>query len=214
MLIVARGCVQQYSRRFTHFAASAVPKAVVRAIKSHSARASCSDRRSHTQTSAPSAVAHAASPALDLLAKPRATGRCQARDAVLTERGQRCVHPAPILQHSGAVMRLGRPCVVGAVQVAPTPRIRSREAPRHGESEAHGASKSRPSNLKLALVVYWYALALCTESSRHIRHIADGNCDLSEVASNGVRLQPVAIIWVYPASPLTTGRRDVRGRPR
>jgi hypothetical protein len=29
MLIVARGCVKQYSRRFTHFAAPAVPKAVV-----------------------------------------------------------------------------------------------------------------------------------------------------------------------------------------
>ena len=40
-------------------------------------------------------------------------------------------------------------------------------------------------------------------------------CDLTEVAApNGVRLQPVGIIWVYPASPLTTGRRDVRGRPR
>ena len=50
----------------------------------------------------------------------------------------------------GAVMCLGRPCVVGAVQVAPTPRIRPREVPRHGGSEAHGASKSRPSNLKLA----------------------------------------------------------------
>jgi hypothetical protein len=29
MLIVARGCVKQYSPRFTHFAASAFPKAVV-----------------------------------------------------------------------------------------------------------------------------------------------------------------------------------------
>ena len=29
MLIVARGCVEQFSRRFTHFAASAVPKAAV-----------------------------------------------------------------------------------------------------------------------------------------------------------------------------------------
>jgi hypothetical protein len=29
MLIVARGCVKQYCCRFTHFAASAVPKAVV-----------------------------------------------------------------------------------------------------------------------------------------------------------------------------------------
>jgi hypothetical protein len=47
-----------------------------------------------------------------------------------------------------------------------------------------------------------------------VRHHGD-HCDLSEVAApNGVRLQPVGIIWVYPASPLTTGRRDVRGRPR
>ncbi len=34
--------------------------------------------------------------------------------------------------------------------------------------------KSRPSNLKLALVVYWYALALGAESTRHIRQIAVG----------------------------------------
>ena len=113
---------------------------------------------------------------VDLLAKPRATGRFEVRVAVLTERRRRCAHPAPILpsRYSGPTMRLGRPVVVGAVQVAPTPRIRPREVPRHGGSEAHGASKSRPSNLKLALVVYWYALALCTESSRHNRHIADG----------------------------------------
>jgi hypothetical protein len=39
--------------------------------------------------------------------------------------------------------------------------------------EAHGASKSRPSNLKLALVAYWYGPAVCAESSRHIWHIAD-----------------------------------------
>jgi len=47
-----------------------------------------------------------------------------------------------------------------------------------------------------------------------VRYHGD-HCDPSEVAApNGVRLQPVGIIWVYPASPLTTGRRDVRGRPR
>ena len=107
-------------------------------------------------------------------AKPRAIGRCEASDAVLTERRRRCLHPAPILQHSGTLMRLERPCVVGAVQVAPTPRIRPREVPRHGGSEAHGASKSRPSNLKLALVACWYGPAVCAVSSRHIWHIADG----------------------------------------
>ena len=71
-------------------------------------------------------------------------------------------------------MRFGRPVVVGAVQVAPTPRIRPREVQRCGGSESHGARKSRPSNLKLALVVYWYALALGAGSSRHIRQIAVG----------------------------------------
>jgi hypothetical protein len=57
MLIVARGCVEQYSCRFTHFAASAVSTAVVWAAQSRSIRASCSARRSHTQTPAPSALA-------------------------------------------------------------------------------------------------------------------------------------------------------------
>ena len=217
---------------------------------------------------------------VDLLAKPRATDRCEARVAVLTERRRRSAHAAPILQHSGTLMRLGRPCVVGSVQVAPTPRIRPREVKRCGGGEAHGASNSQPSNLKLALVAFWHGLALCAESSRHIWHIrivnarpgartrlrstgrplpaysrrleslqaarslcdaygmhasrwqqqacvwnaASGgrcvryhgdHCDPSEVAApNGVRLQPVGSIWVYPASPLTTGRRDVRGRPR
>ena len=66
---------------------------------------------------------------------------------------------------------MGRPCVVGAVQVAPTPRLRPREVKRCGGGEAHGASNSRPSNLKLALVAYWYGLALCAESSRRIWHI-------------------------------------------
>ena len=71
-------------------------------------------------------------------------------------------------------MRLGRPCVVGPVQVAPTPRIRPREVKRCGGGEAHGASNSRPSNLKLALVAYWYGPAVCAGRSRHLRHIADG----------------------------------------
>ena len=40
-------------------------------------------------------------------------------------------------------------------------------------------------------------------------------CDLIEVtAPSGFRLPLVAVIWVCPASPLTRGRRDVRGRPR
>jgi hypothetical protein len=93
----------------------------------------------------------------------------------LTERRRGCVHPAPILQHSGDAMRLGRPCVVGAVQVAPTPRIRPRGVQRCSGSEAHGASKSRPSHMKLALVAYWYGPAVCAVSSRHIWHIRMAN---------------------------------------
>ncbi len=57
MLIVARGCVEQFSCRFTHFAASAVSEAAVWAAKSRSMHASCSARRSRTQTPAPSALA-------------------------------------------------------------------------------------------------------------------------------------------------------------
>ena len=98
-------------------------------------------------------------------------GRGEARDASLTERRRRCVRPAPIMPYSGAAVRLGRPCVVGAVQVAPTPRIRPREVPRHRGSEAHGASKSRPSNLTLALVSYWYGPAACAGRSRYSWHI-------------------------------------------
>ena len=65
------------------------------------------------------------------------------------------------------VLRLGRPYVLGTVQVAPTPRIRRREVQRHGGSEAHGAKTSRPSNPKLALVAYWYV----ADWNRQIRHI-------------------------------------------
>ena len=47
-----------------------------------------------------------------------------------------------------------------------------------------------------------------------VRHHRN-RCDLIEVtAPNGFRLQLVAVIWVCPASPLTRGRWDVRGRPR
>ena len=50
----------------------------------------------------------------------------------------------------------------------------------------------------------------------HMRVRCLGNrCDLIEVtAPNGFRLPLVAVIWVYHASPLTRGRRVVRGRPR
>jgi hypothetical protein len=65
----------------------------------------------------------------------------------------------------------GFPSLVGAVQVASTPRIRPREVLRYDGSEAHGANKSRPSNLKLPLVEHWYGSAVCAERSRHIRHI-------------------------------------------
>ena len=57
--------------------------------------------------------------------------------------------------------RLGRPYVFGAVQIAPTPRIRPREVQRCGRRRE---GKSRPSNLQLALVAYWYGLAVCAET--------------------------------------------------
>jgi len=112
-----------------------------------------------------------------VLARPRATVvAAQTND--LTERRRRCVHPAPNLQYPrGLSCVLGRPCVVGAVQVAPTPRIRPREVQRSGGgSEAHGAGKPRPSSLKLALV--WSRtgmdLLCASKRSRQIRHLADG----------------------------------------
>jgi hypothetical protein len=149
--------------RFTPFAASAVPKAVVWATQSHSIRASCSARRLHTQTPALSALAcrlfphsppnptfaplaeYRGLPAtrmakqgvvarisntdayactqpaqpVNLLAKPRATGRCEARDAVLTERRRRCAHPAPILPYSGPTMRLGCQSSLGLCRSLP-----------------------------------------------------------------------------------------------
>ena len=159
MLIVARGCVKQYSCRFTDFAAPAVPKPwwepPNRAPCVPAARTDGSIPRQ--QTTAPSALAARLPPhsppnptfallaeyrglpvsrpaehplvarissvdasvrtrpakPVDLLAKPRATGRCEARVAVLTERRRRSAHAAPILQHSGTLMRLGRPCVMG-----------------------------------------------------------------------------------------------------
>jgi hypothetical protein len=107
-------------------------------------------------------VACGQSISVDLLAKHRAIRRCESRDTVLTERRPRCVHPALILPYSGDVVCSERPRVFGAVQNAPIPRIRPREIQRCGRSEAHGASKSRQSNMKLAV---------CSESSRQIRHI-------------------------------------------
>ncbi len=90
------------------------------------------------------------------------------RDAVLTQSRRRCVRAAPIWQHSGAVMRLGRPCLE-AVQVAPTPRIRPREVQRYCEAhDLNDASMSRPFNLKL----HWSRLVwACRESNCQIQHI-------------------------------------------
>ncbi len=91
-------------------------------------------------------VACGQSISVDLLAKHRAIRRCESRDTGLAERRRRCVHPALILPYSGDVMCSERPCVFGAVQNAPIPRIRPREIQRCGGSEAHDASKSRQSN--------------------------------------------------------------------
>jgi hypothetical protein len=118
-------------------------------------------------------ILHAASPARrSALSKPRATGRCKARVALLTERRRRCAHAAPILSYSGPAMPLGRPCVVWAGHCAgrPYPSHLTSRSPACG-SEVHGASKSRPSNLKLALVASWYRIALCSARSRQLRHV-------------------------------------------
>jgi hypothetical protein len=147
---------------------------------------------------------------------------------------------------------------------------RPRRVQRSSGSEAHGASKSRQSNFKLALVAYWYGPAVCAGRSRYIWHIADGKrasgcshvtlstgrplpacsrrlasllaaCSLCyaygmhasrrqqqacvmNAAADGtcVRhhrnrcdlIEVAAMLRMYPASPLTRGRRDVRERPR
>ena len=97
-----------------------------------------------------------------VLSRPQATvAAAQTDDPVRAERRRRCILAASNWQYSGANMRLGRPYVFGAVQVAPTPRIRPREVQRCG---GRREGKSRPSNLKLALVAYWYGLAVCAET--------------------------------------------------
>jgi hypothetical protein len=116
-------------------------------------------------------MSHAASQSRRSACKAPSDRSLRGESRVLTERRRRCVHPALILQYSGEVMRLGRPCVFGAVQVAPTTRIRPREVQRYGGNEAHGASKSRPSSMKLASVAYWYGPVLRAESSRQIRYL-------------------------------------------
>ncbi len=171
-------------------------------------------RRSHAQTTAPSALAarltpHSPpNPTFALLAEyrglpvtrpaehaPRRADleyRCIGAHAASPARRSACEIPsdrslrgesrrsdgtATTLRSSRAdlavfrpAMRLGRPVahpvVVGAVQVAPTPRIRPREVPRHGGSEAHGASKSRPSDLMLALVGYWLRMVNARPGAR------------------------------------------------
>ena len=98
-------------------------------------------------------------------------------------------------------MRVRRPCVVGAVQVAPTPRIRPREAPLHGGRDAHGASKSRPSDLKLALVAYWYGPAVCEVSFRHIWHIADGKTRVRVLARDSKHRAASAGLFATAGEP-------------
>ena len=95
----------------------------------------------------------------ELLWEPRATGRCEARDAVLTERRHRCVRAAPILFRGchafGTSMRRWG-CA-------------GRSYPSHSTSrspamwrEAHCASTSRASNLKAGIgrVLVW-ACCVC-----------------------------------------------------
>ena len=77
---------------------------------------------------------------VDLVANPRARTCCEARVAVVTAR-RSCSIPGLICAWDVHMD------VVGAAQVAPTPRIPPREVQRYGGSKAHGASESRPSNL-------------------------------------------------------------------
>jgi hypothetical protein len=191
--------------------------AVLRAIKSHSMHASCSDRRFHAQTTASSALAARLFPhsppnptfallaeyrglpatrmaeqacsradlefrckvrtrpakPVHLLAKHRATGRCEESRRSDGKATRLRSFRADLALFRACHACLGRPWVVGAVQVAPTPRIRPREVPRHGGSEAHGASKSRPSNpgLKLAwsrTIVLVRACFVPTKLSSHL----------------------------------------------
>ena len=89
---------------------------------------------------------------------------------------------ATILRSCRADLAVFRGCFVvltsvrlWAVQVAPTPRIRPREVQRYDGSEAHGASKSRPSNLKPASVACWYGCAVGAKSNRPNRHVRKAN---------------------------------------
>ena len=71
------------------------------------------------------------------------SGRCEARDAALTERRRRCVRAAPNLPYPGAVVRL-RPSVCAAGRSYPrAPRNRSREVQRY-DGEAHDAKTVAP----------------------------------------------------------------------
>ena len=111
---------------------------------------------------------HAARP-VDLLAKPRVTGRCEA--------SRRSDGKATTLRSSRADLAIpGLSCVwdvhasLGLCRSL-LPLAFDLEKSSDMVGAAHDASKSCPSNLKLALVAYWYGLALCEESSRHIWHI-------------------------------------------
>jgi hypothetical protein len=89
------------------------------------------------------------------------------------------IHPpafvtAPILQSSGAVMRLGRPCLVGATQVAPTPRFDlEKSSDLMGASFTARASRT-PSKRKLALVASWYGSVACAKTESPNPAYSDG----------------------------------------
>ncbi len=117
------------------------------------------------------------------------SGRCEARDAALTERRRRCVRAAPNLPYPGAVVRL-RPSVCAAGRSYPrAPRNRPREVQRY-DGEAHDAKRSSPSNAKLALVAYWDGLAVCAESNRQNPAYSDGTrasgCSHATLAQSGL----------------------------
>ena len=101
----------------------------------------CSVRKSSRQCVIP--LSRAKGGPVAVPARPRATlDAARAND--VTERRRRCVHPAPNLQYPrGLPCGLGRPCVVEAVQVALTPRIRPRGVQRSGGYHGPGGDLCR-----------------------------------------------------------------------
>ena len=147
---------------------------------------------------------HAARP-VDLLAKPRVTGRCEA--------SRRSDGKATTLRSSRADLAVFRACHAfgtslrrwGCAGRSYPSHSTSRSPPTCG-SEAHGASKSRPPNLKLASVAYWYGHAVCADRSRQIRRIAD--CKRASGCPNVTLGTGARIVALPGPDPRTPAQRN------